>query len=262
MNSPTKFSPASNETDVNVHPAPTKMRHASSNENAEWKPLLLATGGHSIGGFASDDLLSASKGSVIIKVQNASELSMEKLGQITRLSDAQLAKFPGLLNRFDPQAAMSRDTVFAYAMQGEKLIATVYVIRSNNDEGRSLHIANLNSDSSERGIAVPLTAALILGDTHWAGSPAKAEAVARILPNGEANIGSTKTLMRLGFYAARFFTHPITVRNPQKTALGSVESNGEKLKYLLLRGDAEEVESRSIAVLSDWRIRLGKFKSV
>lgn len=261
MNSPTKFGPASNVADVTIYPAPTMMHDASSDEKAQWAPLLLATGGNSNGGSTSDDLLTASKGSITIKVQNASELSMEKLGQITRLSDAQVAKFPGFLNRIDPQTATSEDTVFAYAIRDKELIAAIYATRSNYGEGRSLHIANLNSDNSERGIAVPLTAALILGDTHWAGSPSNAEAVARVLPYGEANIGSTKTLMRLGFYTARFFTHPITIRNPQKTALGSVEANGEKLKYLLLRGDAEEIESRSIAVLSDWRTRFGKSKS-
>lgn len=81
------------------------------------------------------------------------------------------------------------------------------------------------------------------------------------MPNGDANVGSTKTMMRLGFYVSKYFTHPATLRNPQKSIKGSAEPSSGELKYLLQKGDANEIETRSLLALSDWTVRLGKSHS-
>lgn len=263
MNSSSNIIAALKSANEKAIQKPAEMIHASQAEISEWAPLLTSMDKTSSGGSSVEFILSAAKNSVAIKVLNASDLNLETLGQITRLSDAQVAKFPGLLNRFDPQAALNEDTVFAIAMRRKELIATVHAKRSDDNNGvRLLHIANLNSDGSERGLAVPLTAALIIGDAHWTGSIANGEAIARVLPDGSANLGSTKTMMRLGFYAAEYFTHPVTLRNPQKTARGSAEVDGADLKYILQRGDAAEIEARSIAALTGWTVRFGKSLAV
>lgn len=232
---------------------------ATPKQAAEWAPVLpKVTKVSATQSEIGSDILTVFKDVVTIRVQNVTDIALGTLGEITRLSDEQVAKYPALLNRFEPQAILETDAVFAIAIRDGKVIASVYGIRSDDNGERQLHVGNLNSDGSERGIALPLVAALFLGDAHFSGKAPNGEGVARILPNGDVNIGSTRVFARLGFYASRFFTHPLTLRNPQKGLEASIEPEGSELSYLQLSGVATIIETHAIGALAGYNVRFGE----
>lgn len=239
----------------NTHPE--RMAHATPEIADEWAPILPTQQATAHAERSDRSVLVARSAGIVIRVQPAAALSITELGEITRLNDAAVSKHPAFLNRFDPETAIQGDTLFATAWRGGTLLASVQATSEvgKTVKHRTLKIGYLVSDGSVRGIAHPLIAALIRGDAHCKSVPANGEAVARVLPDGMANIGSTKTLMRLGFYAAKVITYPLTLRNPQKGCGQLAEPNGAPLRYLLLRGDSVEIRERANAVLKAWTTR-------
>lgn len=227
----------------------TGMAVATPGETKLWTPLL-GEAGEDDPILATGDLI-LRKGDITLCARQAGDLSHEELGAITQLHDAQVGRYPGLLNRFDPEAARNSDSVFAYASRGRTLIAAAMGTREAGAE-RRLHLGATNSDGSVRGIAVPLLAALVRGDAMFAGKAAEAEAYIRVMPDGATNRPAAKMLMRLGFYPVRYHTHPVTWRNPQKAATGSMEPDGGALKYLLLQADRGELAARVALALQGW----------
>lgn len=140
------------------------------------------------------DLLSAVLDQTFITVRNTADLSLATLGEPTRLNDAQIAKHPALLNRFDPEAVMASDGLIAFASRAGTIIAAIHAARGLDQNESVLNLGSLVSDGSIPGIAVPLIAALFVGNSHWTGEEVGGAGVARILPNGMVNIGSSKTL--------------------------------------------------------------------
>jgi hypothetical protein len=231
------------------------MKTATSDETTEWAPILPDS--NKMTGLETDkvrDLLVATRDQTTIYVRNNADISLPVLGEVTRLNDAQTAKHPALLNRFDPEAVMANDGLLALAEHSGTIRAAVHAARTSDDE---LSLGSLVADGSIKGIAVPLIAALVLGDEHWTGTAKTGSGVARILPDGMVNIGSSKTLSRLGFYALRVFTHPMTLRNPQKAVNGSAEAGGAPLWYLRFEGRADEVADRSREALDGWSTEFG-----
>lgn len=102
-----------------------------------------------------------------------------------------------------------------------------------------------------------MIAALFLGEAYCSSEELHGEAEIRILPDGRVN-SSCKTFARLGFWPDEYFTHPVTLRNPQKAIAGSAEPNGGPLKYLRLKGKADEVADRSRLALENWTVEFGQ----
>jgi len=241
------------------------ITYSNEAEAHEWAPILQdanasssANGKGENGNGAGKDIFSGSNGVVTLHVRTMSKVTdMDTLAQITRLSDEQVARYPALLNRFKPEQALCNDAILAYAKRDEKIVASVYGIREIVEGGAILKVANLVSDGSERGIGLPLTAALHTGDAHFHKAAVNGEAIARILPDGTVNAGSARVFTKLGFVANRFFTHPVTLENPQKGMAGSAEPHGGELKYLAFHGIASKIQTRAIGALINWNVKFG-----
>lgn len=234
------------------------MKYATPEEAAEWSALIFNAGeGIEPKLFEKDDLLLAFDGEMKITVRKALNLSKRLLGEITRLCDAQNAKHPELLNRVDPEALMMESGMFVFATHENLVVAAAHANRCQVKGKTTLHVAHLVSDGSRRGIGKPMIAALFLSKAHCTGNEVDGEAEVRILPDGTVN-GSCKTFARLGFWAEEYFTHPVTLRNPQKAVAGSAEPADGALKYLRLKGKADEVADRSRIALEDWSVEFSK----
>ncbi|GAA6176739.1 hypothetical protein [Sulfitobacter pacificus] len=237
------------------------MDNATPEEAGRWAAIIPNVSGEVVPKVAEEhDLLSAHYDQITITVRNAGDLSVALLGEITRLNDAQTAQHPGLLNRFDPESVKEGNGPVAFATWNNLIVAAVCASRVWHNDTCVLHVSSLVSDKSAPKIALPMLAALFLGHEHWIGAAAEGVGVARIMPRGLVNIGSSKTLMRLGFYAAEVFEHPVTTRNPQKAIAGSAEADGANLQYLRLKGDAEEMADRSRMALENWSVKFGATK--
>ncbi|CUI01884.1 hypothetical protein [Leisingera aquaemixtae] len=235
-----------------------KMDNATPEEAAEWAAIIPNVDeGVEPKLFEKQDLLSAFDGEVTITVRKALNLTGCLLGEITRLCDAQTAAHPGKLNRIDPEALMMADGIFAFATRANLVVAVAYAERCLEAGQTALHVSHVVSDGSRRGIGLPMIAALFLGEANSTGKEAHGAAEVRILPNGTVN-SSCKTFARLGFWADEYFTHPVTLRNPQKAIAGSAEPNGDPLKYLRLEGKADEVADRSRLALENWSVEFGQ----
>lgn len=194
-------------------------------------------------------LITVDHGDVEILVAPVQDFGLPVLGDVTRLSDEQVAKYPAFLNRFDPENAWKSNVLLAIAKKGSKLIAAVTGELVTAGDRAVMTVCNLVSDGSKKGIALPVLAALYRGALLWAGREIGLRAYARVMPDGRANVASTKTMMRIGVYAADLITHPITARNPQKALDDSAEPNNQELRYMLLVGDAEDVIKRVDEIL-------------
>lgn len=234
------------------------MKYATTSEAEEWAALVpSAEDSNELKHSEPGDLLSAVFDQTVITVRNTANLSLAALGEITRLNDEQTAKHPALLNRFDPEAVMATDGLIAFASRAGSIIAAIHAARGLDQDDSVLNLGSLVSDGSFQGISVPLIAALFVGNSHWSGEEVGGAGVARILPDGMVNIGSSKTLMRLALYGSEVFSHPVTLRNPQKAISGSAESDNGPLWYLRLKGKASEVADRSRGALEHWSVELG-----
>ena len=238
------------------------MKYATTSEAEEWASIVPnAEGGNELKQGEPGDLLSAVCDQTVITVRNIADLSLATLGEITRLNDEQTAKHPALLNRFDPETVMASDGLIALASRAGTIIAAIHAARGLDKDESVLNLGSLVSDGSIPGISVPLIAALFVGNSHWSGEEVDGAGVARILPDGMVNIGSSKTLMRLAFYGSEVFTHPVTRRNPQKAIPGSAEGDNGPLWYLRLKGKASEVADRSREALEHWMVKLGSVET-
>jgi hypothetical protein len=238
------------------------MKYATPNEADEWATFVpKAQKNDEQKHDVSKDLLSATLDQTTITVRNTADLSFAELGEITRLNDEQTAKHPALLNRFAPEAVMAGDGLIAFATRQGTVIAAIHATRGFDQDVSVLNLGSLVSDGSFSGVSVPLIAALFVGNSHWSGTEVGGSGVARILPDGMVNIGSSKTLMRLAFYGEEVFAHPMTLRNPQKAIAGSAESDNGPLWYLRLKGKASEVADRSREVLEHWSVELGSVET-
>lgn len=179
-----------------------------------------------------------------ILVARIQDFGLTVLGDVTRLSDEQVAKFPAFLNRFDPEKAWNSNILLAIVKKGLKLIAAVTGEIFDSGNSAVMTVCNLVSDGSQKGIALPLLASLYRGAMVCTVSAPSIRAYARIMPDGRANVASTKTLMRLGVYAADLITHSVTARNAQKAIDDSLEPDGQPLRYVLLIGDSADVTKR------------------
>ena len=191
-----------------------------------------------------EPLFSAEFGDCKFMVSRVQDFGLPILGDVTRLSDEQVAKHPALLNRFDSQKAWFSNVLLAIAIRNGKIIAAVIGELYETGKSAALELCNLVSDSSQKGVAKPLLAALYRGALACAGCAPSIRAYARVMPDGRANVASTKTLMRMGVYAAELVTHPVTFRNPQKALGESLEPDGQELRYFLLIGDPADVTER------------------
>ncbi len=237
------------------------MNYATPESAANWAPIIPNVSDDVEPKlFEANDLLSAYRDQTTITVRNADNLSFKALGELTRLSDAQSLKHPGLLNRLDPEALANGGGLVAFASRANLITAVVHACQSEAQKATCLHVGGLVSDGSVPGIGVPLVAALFLGNGHRSGEEDDGEAEARILPNGHVNVGSSKTFMRLGFCGTEVFSHPVTTCNPQKTVSGSAEPDGAPLWYLRMAGKACEIADLARDALDAWSVTLGAIK--
>ncbi|CTQ58142.1 hypothetical protein [Roseibium album] len=206
-------------------------------------------------------LLKADRADMTILVQNFRNVASADLAAFVRLGDEQVAKHPALLNRIQPDKLKDQDVFIGQVWVQGSLVAGAYGTRKIGPEGElSNHWSGLISNGTLKGAGQIVLAALILADEHWRGEIVDGEGVARVLPNDAVNVASSKTMMRLGYYAAQVLSHPVTLENAQKGLLGSAEPNGADLRYVLLRGYGEETADHARNTLSGWSVSFGAAK--
>lgn len=231
------------------------MRYATPEEAQQWEAIIPnANDVVSPKVLEPADVLTAYRDGITIIVRNTADLSPRLLGEITRLNDQETAKHPEQLNRFDPEAVMEGGGIIAFATSANRLIAAVRGIRRTENDQQTMHVEALVSDGSVRGIATPLVLSLFLGEAWTSGLMRDGEAIARVLHCGTVNLGSSKTLARLGFHAAEVFTHRLTWRNAQKACYGDQAEPDSRLTYLRLKARAKVIWSAVPQILEGWDI--------
>lgn len=234
------------------------MLTASADVVEDWAPLI-GDPQTAVERPSAPFLMFAKRCRIKIIVRNVDDVSWNDIGAYTRLSDEQVAKHPALLNRLEPETLMQSNALVGLVWSGKRLVAGALGLRIKAEDGKPCtHWGGLVSDGSQQSIGRSLLACLILGDEHMRGAAVESEAIARVLPDGVVNIASSKTLMRLGFYAHHLVDHPVTLKNPQKGLQGSAEPNEANLRYVALHGDPVTTTECARQALSTWSVAFGK----
>lgn len=213
--------------------------------------------------WKQNTLLEAKKDDLTIVAFNGGDVPTTFRGIYLSMAEKAVSRHPALLKKIDSVVVFGTDTVVALIGCNGRVELGMYATREEDANGPFLFCKGLVSFERINGFVPTLIAATFLADAHWSGRFASGKAIARILPSGSVNIGSSIGFARVGFFGTRVFSELIKPDQAHRAVAGSPESgpNGLFTRGLEMYGKAKDIEPRARNVLSDWDLTFGKRKS-
>lgn len=155
------------------------------------------------------------------------------------------------LNAINMDEVLSKGNGIAFASAGDELHAAFYYNRMPKNGQLRIKVMGLVSSGEIPGLAAPLLSTALIGEIDRANMPVAARAIVRVMPTGDANIASAKTLTRAGFVPARIARIPVTPSNVH--LLLNAEDDNQIMSLEMIAGEKDILASQNSA-LKGWAI--------
>lgn len=202
-------------------------------------------------------LLEATNGEVTIHVRNAEDVPDQVRGQYSTLVHKAVGTHPALLKRADPEIVFGSDAAVSFVTRGGDLELGMFATRDEDEDGPFLFCKGLVSHERVNGVVPALIAATFVAEARRSGRFASGKAIARILPDGSVNVGSSIGFARLGFFGRRVFTERVTLDQIHRAGSAEHEPHGLVTRALEMYGKAKDIEPRARELLSSWNLTFG-----